>query len=145
MFVSTGALSDEAVLKGAVLRPVDDQRWGRCDVKAIDLLAAVLAGTRPPRRAEEALLVGPDGTVREGGASNIFAFLNGTLRTHPADNHVLDGVTRRRVLELAMRRPCVEERAFTLSELADGRLRGVANLDTEGRDAGGAGGWPGGG
>jgi D-alanine transaminase len=39
--------------------------------------------------------------VREAGSANIFAVLDGVLRTHPADHSVLDGVTRRKILEIA--------------------------------------------
>lgn len=114
--------TDEAVLSGTVVHPVEDQRWAYCHIKAIDLLAAVLAKDEARRAgASEALFVGPDGTVREGGSSNFFAFLDGTLRTHPADNHILNGVTRRQVLELAVEAGyAVEEKAFTLRDVASG-------------------------
>jgi D-alanine transaminase len=112
----------QRILAGEALHPLDDRRWAYCNIKAIDLLAAVLAKDEAlAAGAQEALFVAPDGTVREGGSSNVFAFVGGKLRTHPADNHILNGITRRHVLELARAAGHeVEERAFTLQEITSG-------------------------
>jgi len=113
------APSVEAILAGIVLHPVEDLRWGRCDIKAIDLLAAVLAKEEARNAgAHEAVFVGPDGELREGGSSNIFAVLDGVLRTYPLDRRILGGITRAHVLDIARRQGYpVEERAFTLSDV----------------------------
>lgn len=107
------------VLAGISLHPVEDLRWARCDIKSTNLLAAVLAKEEAKKAgADEALFMAPDGVVREGGSSNVFAVLNGVVRTHPADNRILAGITRRHVLEIAARLGHrVEEKAFTLAEL----------------------------
>jgi D-alanine transaminase len=118
------------ILRGASLHPVEDLRWARCDIKSTNLLAAVLAKEAAYEAgADEALLLGPEGVVREGGSSNIFAVLEGVIRTHPLDNRILGGITRKHVLEIARRFGyAAEERAFTLEEV----------LGTAGRGAGGA-------
>jgi len=109
----------EEIMTGTVLHPVADLRWARCDIKSTNLLAAVLAKEEARNAgADEALFMAPDGTVREGGSSNVFAFLEGVIRTHPLDNRILGGITRRHVLEIARREGyLVEERAFTLDEV----------------------------
>ena len=87
---------------GTSLHPVKDFRWGRCDIKSTNLLAAVMAKAEAREAgADEVVWLGPGPLVREGGSSNIFAVLDGVLRTHPADRSVLDGVTRRKILEIA--------------------------------------------
>lgn len=108
-----------AIRAGVTLHAVEDLRWARCDVKATDLLASVLAKEEARKAgADEALFVASDGTVREGGSSNVFAVLGGVLRTHAADNHVLAGITRRHVLDLARGTGyVVEERAFNVAEV----------------------------
>jgi D-alanine transaminase len=105
---------------GIVLHSVDDRRWARCDLKTIGLLAAVLAKEEARRAgADEALFIGPGGVVREGGSSNVFAIIDGVLRTHPLDEHILGGITRRHVLDIARGQGhTIDERAFTLDELA---------------------------
>ena len=83
----------------AITRP--DVRWLRCDIKTVQLLPNVLAKQAAVEAgAFEAILV-RDGVVTEGTHSNLFAVLNGELRTHPRNNLILPGVTRDVVLELA--------------------------------------------
>lgn len=107
------------IMAGAVLHPVEDERWARCDIKSTNLLAAVLAKEEAREAgAQEALFMGPDDVVREGGSSNVFALLGGVLRTHPLNNRILGGITREHVLEMARRAGyTIEERAFTLGEV----------------------------
>jgi D-alanine transaminase len=111
--------SAEAIQAGEALHPVADPRWAHCDIKAIDLLAAVLAKEEARAAgAQEVAFVGPDGMVREGGSSNVFSVIRGVIRTHPANERILDGITRGQVLLLAREAGCqVEERAFTLAEI----------------------------
>jgi len=104
---------------GVAVTTVTDLRWQRCNVKTSMLLANAQAKRQAADAdAFEAILVGPDGAVREGAVSNLFAVLDATLRTHPADNHVLPGVTRNLVLGLARAHGIpVAERAFSKAEL----------------------------
>ena len=70
-------------------------------------------------RSCDPLLVDADGTVLETGRANLFAVLDGTVVTPPADGRILPGVVRARALEALRRsgRP-VDERALRLEELA---------------------------
>jgi D-alanine transaminase len=113
------AATPAEILAGTSLHPVEDLRWARCDIKSTNLLAAVLAKEEAKEAgADEALFISPEGTVREGGSSNVFAFMEGTLRTHPLSNRILGGITRLHVIEIARRMGIpVEERAFTLAEV----------------------------
>lgn len=71
-----------------------DLRWGRCDLKTLNLLPNVLASqTAKERGAFEAMLIRDD-VVTEGAKTNFFGVVNGTLRTHPCDSHILPGITR---------------------------------------------------
>ena len=111
---------DEAtILAGVELYGVDDPRWARCDIKSTNLLGAVLAKEEARREgADEVVFLGPAESVREGGSSNVFAVVDGTVRTHPLDRRILPGVTRHHVLRLArdLGLP-VEETAVDLSGL----------------------------
>jgi branched-chain amino acid aminotransferase len=51
------------------------------------------------RGADEALLVTPHGRVLEGPTSTFMWASGGTLRTPPLGEHILDSITRRRLLE----------------------------------------------
>ncbi|MFK5984137.1 MAG: D-amino-acid transaminase [Pseudomonadota bacterium] len=78
-----------------------DNRWLNCHIKAISLLPNILlrqqamdAGTH------EAILI-RDGLATEGAASNLFIVKDDTLYTPPKSNHLLPGITRDLIVELA--------------------------------------------
>ena len=113
--------TEAEIFAGIALHPLADQRWARCDIKSTNLLAAVLAKEEAKEAgADEALFLDPEGVVREGGSSNVFAVVDGVLRTHPLSNRILGGITRLHVIEIARELGFkVEERAFRLAEIAD--------------------------
>ena len=91
----------ELAKNGASAITHPDLRWGRCDLKTLNLLPNVLASqTAKDRGTFEAMLI-RDGVVTEGTKTNFFGVLDGTLRTHPCDNHILPGITRSILSELA--------------------------------------------
>lgn len=78
-----------------------DLRWGRCDLKTLNLLPNILASqTAKEKGAFEAMLI-RDGVVTEGTRTNFFGVVEGSLRTHPSDNHILPGITRSVLRNLA--------------------------------------------
>ena len=95
------AVPEELRLRGAQAITTPDLRWARCDLKTVNLLPNVLAKQQAVAAgAFEAILV-RDGVVTEGASSNLFAVIDGVLRTHPATERILAGITREVVLELA--------------------------------------------
>jgi len=84
------------------LKTVPDDRWGRCHLKTICLLPNILAKQKAVEAGcDEGLFIRDNGTVTEGTSSNAFFVRGGALFTHPADNRILNGVTRDAVLEIA--------------------------------------------
>ena len=80
---------------------LDDIRWGRCDIKSLNLLPNVLARQQAKEAgAFEAILV-KNGEVTEGSVSNVIIVDNRTLMTAPEGPRILSGVTREVVLRLA--------------------------------------------
>jgi D-alanine transaminase len=81
---------------------VVDNRWLRCDIKAIALLPNVLLRQAAVEAGcAEAILIRDDAFLTEGAASNIFVVKNGTLLAPPKDNLMLPGITYDVILELA--------------------------------------------
>jgi D-alanine transaminase len=78
-----------------------DNRWQRCDIKAISLLANILLRQQAVDAgcAETVLL--RDGFLTEGAASNIFVVKQGVLLAPPPSHLMLTGITYDVVLELA--------------------------------------------
>jgi D-alanine transaminase len=97
---------------------VTDNRWLRCNIKAITLLANVLLRQDAiDKGASEAILI-RDEKVIEGAASNIFLVLENILITPPLGSELLPGITRELVLELAKLKGIpTEERAVHVKEL----------------------------
>ena len=80
---------------------IEDNRWGRCDIKSISLLANVLFRQQAKDQdADEAILL-RDGEVTEGAASNVFVVRDGAVTTPVLSRQILAGVTRQVVLDLA--------------------------------------------
>ncbi len=84
-----------------------DNRWLRCDIKSISLLANVLLRQLAvDAGCMETILIRagsePGGDfLTEGAASNIFVVKGGTLLAPPKDNLMLPGITYDVVLEIA--------------------------------------------
>ena len=84
-----------------------DNRWLRCDIKAIALLPNVLLRQMAvDAGCAETILIRPgskDETsfMTEGAASNIFVVKNGKLFAPPKDNLMLPGITYDVILEIA--------------------------------------------
>lgn len=78
-----------------------DNRWGRCDIKAISLLPNILLRQHAvDAQAMETILL-RDGLLTEGAASNIFIVKDDLLLAPPKDHRILPGITYDVVLELA--------------------------------------------
>ncbi|WP_295559926.1 D-amino-acid transaminase [uncultured Hyphomicrobium sp.] len=105
--------------QGIAVTTMPDVRWGRCDIKTVMLLPAVLAKEAAAEEgAQEAWLVDPQGFVTEGASSNAWIVdPSGTLVTRPTGNAILPGVTRRTLLDLLSRENIpIEERPFRVDE-----------------------------
>lgn len=80
-----------------------DNRWLRCDLKTLALLANVLLRQQAVDHGCAETILVRDGFVTEGAASNVFLVKNGVLLAPPKSHLMLPGVTYDVVLELAAR------------------------------------------
>ena len=87
--------------EGLKLLAVQDERWQRCWIKCIGLIANVLAKNEATSTGYDEAVFLEDGIVSEGATSNIFAVRGGKLVTHPVGTKVLPGITRLVVFQLA--------------------------------------------
>jgi D-alanine transaminase len=79
-----------------------DNRWLRCDIKAISLLPNVLLRQLAiTAGCAETILIRDDAFMTEGAASNIFVVKNGILLAPPKDHLMLPGITYDVILEIA--------------------------------------------
>lgn len=104
--------------RGVAAITVPDLRWSRCDLKAISLLANVLARQQAvDQGCAEALLI-RGGFMKEGAASNIFIVKDGLLIAPPKTQLMLPGITYDVILELAQQHQLpLEVREISETEL----------------------------
>ncbi len=92
----------ELIANGVSAVTAADNRWLRCDIKAISLLPNVLLRqTAVDAGCAETVLIRDDAFLTEGAASNIFVVKNDVLLAPPKDNFMLPGITYDVVLEMA--------------------------------------------
>ncbi len=113
-------LSDPRLLADGVgVITIPDIRWARPDIKSVSLLPNVLGKQQAKDRgAFEAWQIDADGCVTEGTSSNAWIVAGaGEIVTRPANNSILNGVTRQGVLDLIARQGLkLSERRFSLAE-----------------------------
>lgn len=99
-----------------------DQRWLRCEIKAISLMGSVLAAMDAADAGAEEAILHRGGVLSEGSSTNLFLWRNGRLIT-PASGGaapILLGVSRRQLIDAAREEGIdVEERLVRVEELAD--------------------------
>ena len=116
---ATAGPAPDLISQGCHVITVPDIRWKRCDIKTIALLPNILAKQQAKDAgAFEALQVDEQGFITEGTAANAWIITaDGVLVTRPADNAILDGITRRTVITLASRAQLqFEERPFSVDQ-----------------------------
>ena len=99
---------------------VEDQRWKRCEIKCISLMANVLSIMEADEQGADEPIFQREGMIGEGAMTNVFLVSGGTLVTPPVDSDpsILHGVTRALVLQIAPEVVSkVEVRPMTVDEL----------------------------
>ncbi|MBL4629160.1 MAG: D-amino-acid transaminase [Roseicyclus sp.] len=113
----TGLADNPMAKVGMKVISIEDQRWGRRDIKTVQLLypsmgkmAAKAAG------AHDAWMV-EDGVVTEGTSNNAYIVKGNTIITRQLGHEILSGITRAAVLRMAREAQMkVDERPFTIDE-----------------------------
>lgn len=91
----------ELLRTGVAAVTATDNRWLRCDIKAIALLPNVLLRQAAVDAGAVETVLLRDGFLTEGAASNIFVVSAGLLLAPPKSHLMLPGITYDVVLELA--------------------------------------------
>jgi D-alanine transaminase len=112
-----GLADNPATKSGIKVISIDDIRWGRRDIKTVQLLYPSM-GKMMARKAgaDDAWMV-EDGHVTEGTSNNAYIVTGGKIVTRQLGSEILHGITRAAVLRFAREaQMVVEERAFTIEE-----------------------------
>ena len=118
LFTQEKAIAD-APSAGRGLRVVSipDQRWGRRDIKTVQLLYPSMGKMMAKAAGADDAWMIEDGHVTEGTSNNAYIVSGGKIVTRQLGNEILHGITRAAVLKMAREAQMeVEERPFTLAE-----------------------------
>jgi len=115
-----GLADNPVAKKGIKVISIEDQRWGRRDIKTVQLLYPSMGKMMAKAAgADDAWLV-EDGKVTEGTSNNAYIVKGGKIITRELSNDILHGITRKAVLRFAKEAQMeVEERSFTIEEAQD--------------------------
>jgi D-alanine transaminase len=96
----------------------EDIRWLRCDIKSLNLLGNLLAKQKAVEAGCFEAIQHRGETVTEGSSSNILIVKDGKVLTHPANNLILNGITRMQLEQICVNNNIpFEERTFTMNEM----------------------------
>ncbi len=101
-----------------------DIRWGRCDLKTLNLLPNVLAKQKAVEAGCVECIMFRDGVLTEGAAANIFVVKNGVILAPVKDHRVLPGITYDLVLELAQ----ANGLPYEVRDIAEAEVRAADEL-----------------
>ena len=122
LFTQARALVDTAPARDGIrVVTQPDIRWGRRDIKTVQLLAPSLAKMAARKQGKDDAWLVEDGLVTEGTSNNAYVVTrDGAVVTRGLSSEILHGITRAAVLRLAREAQLrVEERPFTVAEALD--------------------------
>ena len=106
-----------SALNGIKVISIPDLRWGRRDIKTVQLLYPSMGKMAAKKAGADDAWMVEDGFVTEGTSNNAWIVKDGKLITRHLGTEILHGITRAAVLRLAEEaQMTVEERPFTLAE-----------------------------
>jgi len=128
-FIPRGKGNEDGIRVSAL----PDLRWGRCDIKSLNLLANVMAKQQARSLGSyEAVLVDKSGAVHEGTSSAVICIRSGVLMTQSESSAILPSITRQFVLEIAHRLGIpVRAEGFSLTDLCSAQEAFIAGTGDE--------------
>lgn len=112
-----GLANSPAAKKGMKVISIDDIRWGRRDIKTVQLLYPSMGKMMAKKAGADDAWMTQDGYVTEGTSNNAYIVKGNKIITRALSNDILHGITRAAVLRFAREAQMeVEERNFTIDE-----------------------------
>ncbi|MGR3570277.1 D-amino-acid transaminase [Brevirhabdus sp.] len=118
LFTQSKPLTQAPAAKtGLKVISIEDIRWGRRDIKTVQLLYPSMGKMMAKKAGADDAWMVEDGEVTEGTSNNAYIVKDGRIITRHLGREILHGITRAAVLRFAREAQMqVEERAFTIEE-----------------------------
>ena len=115
-----GLADSPAAQAGIKIISIEDIRWGRRDIKTVQLLYPSMGKMMAKKAGCDDAWMVEDGAVTEGTSNNAYIVKGGKIITRHLSTDILHGITRAAVLRFAREAQMeVEERSFTIEEAQD--------------------------
>ena len=112
-----GLADNPTAKKGIKVISIEDIRWGRRDIKTVQLLYPSMGKMMAKKAGCDDAWMVEDGFVTEGTSNNAYIVKDGKIITRNLSTDILHGITRAAVLKFAREaQMVVEERPFTIEE-----------------------------
>ena len=112
-----GLADSPAAKEGIKVISIPDIRWGRRDIKTVQLLYPSMGKMMAKAAGADDAWMVEEGAVTEGTSNNAYIVKGNTIITRQLSHEILHGITRAAVLRFAREAQMqVEERAFTIEE-----------------------------
>ncbi|MGB5862914.1 MAG: D-amino-acid transaminase [Sulfitobacter sp.] len=112
-----GLADNPAAKRGTKVISIEDIRWGRRDIKTVQLLYPSMGKMMAKKAGCDDAWMVEDGFVTEGTSNNAYIVKGNKIITRHLGNEILHGITRKAVLRMAREAQMeVEERSFTIEE-----------------------------
>jgi len=126
-----GLAESPAAKKGIRIISIDDIRWGRRDIKTVQLLYPSMGKMMAKAAGADDAWMVEDGHVTEGTSNNAYIVKDGKIITRALSNDILHGITRAAVLRCAKEAQMeVVERNFTIAEAQEADEAFVTSAST---------------
>jgi len=102
MYVVPKKLPDINLINASVVT-TNDYRWEKCDIKMTSLLGNVMANEFAMKQNCFETLFVRDGVITEASHCNVFFIKDEIVFTHPANEFILNGITRQIVIDLCQK------------------------------------------
>lgn len=112
-----GLANNPAAKKGIKVISIEDIRWGRRDIKTVQLLYPSMGKMMAKKAGVDDAWMVQDGFVTEGTSNNAYIVKGNKIITRAKSNDILHGITRAAVLRFAEEAQMeIEERNFSIEE-----------------------------
>ena len=112
-----GLADSPAAKKGARVISIEDIRWGRRDIKTVQLLYPSMGKMMAKKAGCDDAWMVQDGMVTEGTSNNAYIVKGNKIITRHLGTEILHGITRAAVLRFAAEAQMeIEERSFSIEE-----------------------------
>ncbi|GIT90978.1 D-amino acid aminotransferase [Jannaschia pagri] len=126
-----GLADAPAAKRGIKVISIPDRRWGRRDIKTVQLLYPSMGKMMAKAAGADDAWMVEDGAVTEGTSNNAYIVKGNTIITRHLGEEILHGITRAAVLRMAAESQMkVEERSFTMEEAMDADEAFVTSAST---------------